>query len=228
MYTFCEKCKFKEFTFVKPQLVKDCDLLIIGQNPGAEEQKEGYPFCLKGKCGNFLRTRYLPQFDKKGIKYSITNALKCGTPNNKTPTKKELDICKPSLIEDIKYCNPKLILTLGKPALMALTGITSAITPLVGKILYDYSPPICVCLHPSTVISYGKDLKEFEKGILPALKYFDTQEELEYRTQENIEPLSFTVGLDIETTGLLPIKHKIKSVSISEGKKAIFSEIEDD
>lgn len=222
---YCEKCKYKEFTYVPPSLVKNSDLLIVGQNPGAEEQEEGKVFM--GKCGQFLRN-YLTSFDKKGIIYSITNALKCGTPNNKTPTKKELEICKPLLLQDIEYCSPKLILTLGKCAFISLTGKIESITPLIGHILYEYPVPILVGLHPSAVTGYGKDRALFEKGILPALKFFDTKVEMSYKVENSIPAYNFPVGLDIETTSLCPYKGKIRSVSVSNGKKGIFAEVEDE
>lgn len=219
---FCEKCKYKDFEYIAPELIPNSDLLIVGQNP--REEDKGKPF--SGESGKFLR-KYLTKFDEKAIIYSITNAFKCKTPNNKSPTKKEMEICHPNLLEDIKITKPKLILALGKCAYMALTGENIAITSYVGKIIYDYPIPIAVCLHPSAITGYGRSIGDFEKGFLPALKYFEKQEELPYKIVNTIPPYRFPVGLDIETNSLNPYKGKLRSVSISEGTKALFAEVEE-
>lgn len=224
----CKDCPYHEFGYVAPQLQKDSDILFVGQNPGKEELKAGIPFCPKGDSGDLLR-RYLAELDTKGIKYSITNALKCGTPNNKTPTPKELKKCKHHLEADIAETTPKLIVALGKPALIALTGLNKSILKLNGKVLREYTPPILVCVHPSFIVRNAyKNIAIFEAGILPALSYFDKAQEIEVRTEVTVEPTEEEVGFDIETTSLLPHLGIIRCFSISDGDKAIFVEIEGD
>lgn len=222
----CEGCKFKEEGYVAPILIEKSDILIVGQNPGANEIEEGYPFCRSGDCGKLLR-KYTDIMEKKELKVSITNAMKCGTPNNKTPTKKETEVCKDKLNEDIRITTPKLIVVLGKVAMTAITGLTGKITTLNGHILREYSPPVLVCIHPGRVIR-NKDEKEFEKGILPAIKYFDKPVDIEYKVKETIPPNIEPVGFDIETTSLKPQRGELKCFSVSDGKKAIFVEVTED
>lgn len=222
----CENCPFKDFGYVPPELKPNSDILFVGQNPGQEELKIGYPFCHKGNSGKLLRS-YIEELDKKGLIYSITNALKCGTPNNKTPTPKQVQVCIDKLQEDIKFTTPKLIVALGKPALTALTGLKTGILKLNGHILRQYNPPIAVCVHPSFVNRRGRDLKIFEKGILPALKYFDKEIKVEYKEVITILPTEEEIGFDIETDSLQPHLGKIKCFSVSDGNTALFVEIEE-
>lgn len=222
----CDDCPYKEYGFVKPELHPNSHYLFVGQNPGQEELKAGYPFCEAGQSGALLRS-YLRELTDKGFIYSITNAFKCGTPNNKTPTPKEVELCNPYLLEDIAYTNPKLIVALGKPAMIALTGIKSSILELNGHILRQFNPPVLICVHPSYVLRQGRDLKVFEKGILPALKYFDEAKEVEVKVVETIPPTDEVVGFDIETSSLHPHTGIIKCFSVSNGDKVIFVEIEE-
>lgn len=213
----CEGCPFTDEGYVAPQLVKNCFVLFVGQNPGQEELKMGYPFCTRGQSGKMVR-KYLDRFP---YTFSVTNALKCGTPNNKTPTKKQLLRCKYKLDEEIAYCNPKLIVVFGKPALLAVTGLSVAITPLNGKILRDFDLPVLVCLHPS-YIKRIKDEQLFEKGILPAFKFFEKQEPLPFKIKKEVEPTDEAVGFDLETTNLRPQFGELKSFSVSDGERAVF------
>jgi uracil-DNA glycosylase family 4 len=218
----CIDCPYKA-SYVAPQLRHNTDIMFIGQNPGEEEIKDGYPFSQKGKCGSFLR-RYIAKL-KPEIVVSITNAVKCGTPNNKAPSVKEIRKCNDILLEEIGYCNPKLIVVLGKTAMIAVTGVKEGILKWNGKIMFDREPPVLVCVHPSFIIR-GKDLKIFEKGILPMYAFFDEGEDIEVKDVNELESTDEEVGFDIETTSLRPQTGKILCFSVSNGKKALYGEIE--
>ncbi len=224
---YCDSCPYRGLGYVEPQLIENSGVLFIGQNPGAEEVKDGYPFSVNGKCGEVLR-KYLKVLDEKKIVYSITNAVKCHTPNNKIPSKKEGLLCLDKLQADIDYCNPKLIVVLGKVALRSLTNITDSILKLNGHILKDFSTPVLVCVHPSYVLRQGKSEAVFEKGILPALSYFDKENEVEIIDRDSVEPTDELVGFDIETSSFKALKGKIKCFSVSNGEQAVFVGVEDE
>lgn len=221
---YCDSCPYRGLGYVEPQLIENSGVLFIGQNPGVEEVKDGYPFSVNGKCGEVLR-KYLKVLDEKNITYSVTNAVKCHSPNNKIPSKKEGALCLDKLQADIEYCNPKLIVVLGKVALRSLTSITDSILKLNGHILKDFHIPVLVCVHPSYVLRQGKSEAVFEKGILPALSYFDKENEVEIIDRDDIDCTSEEVAFDIETSSLRPLKGKIKCFSVSNGEQAIFVRI---
>jgi uracil-DNA glycosylase len=65
-------------------------ILLVGEAPGALEDKQGRPFC--GRAGKFLDGL----LDRCGLKRSdvfITNSVKCHPPNNRPPRSKELQTC---------------------------------------------------------------------------------------------------------------------------------------
>lgn len=228
---FCAECPFKDWGYAEPELIKDSDILFVGKNPQREDVEEDQPFTRTGDAGKILR-QYLKLFDEKGLVYSITNAVKCGSPGKKDPGLKVIRRCAPLLKDDIEYTKPKLIVVLGKIALTAMTGIRTGITKLNGHILREYDIPILVCLHPAS-ICYSKDSekaeKQFQKGIYPALYFFDEQEKLPYAIKRTLQPSEEEVGFDIETNELNPLVPgaTLRCFSVSDGKKALFVKVQD-
>ncbi len=88
-------------------------IMLIGQNPGEEEDKQGKPFV--GKSGKYLN-KILNENKINRKKIYITNVVKCKTPKNRKPTKKEIEFFMPFLIEQIKTIKPKIIILLGEVA----------------------------------------------------------------------------------------------------------------
>lgn len=91
----------------------DAEIMLIGQNPGAEEAKLGRPFV--GRSGKYL-DKVLKENNINRASLFITSVVKCKTPGNRKPTKKEVEACLPLLIEQIKSIKPKLIVLMGKLA----------------------------------------------------------------------------------------------------------------
>lgn len=89
----------------------DSNVVIIGQNPGEQEEKSGMPFV--GRSGKFL-TKTL---EKNGIDRNliyITNLVKFRTKNNAEPTQDYIDKSMPFLLEELRAINPKIVVLLGK------------------------------------------------------------------------------------------------------------------
>jgi len=85
-------------------------LMIIGEGPGFDEDKQGRPFV--GKAGQLLNTI----LSKLGIarqKVYISNVVKCRPPGNRTPLEKEVQACSPNLELELAITSPKVIITLG-------------------------------------------------------------------------------------------------------------------
>ncbi len=91
----------------------DAKVMLIGQNPGAEEDKQGRPFV--GRSGKYL-DKILRENNIKRETLFITSVVKCKTPGNRKPTRREIEECLPLLIEQIKNINPKLIVLMGEVA----------------------------------------------------------------------------------------------------------------
>ena len=238
----CAACPFQDEQTVDPIIQKSSDFLFIGEAPGEQEVIHNEPFfdgaseAGDGENAGAVFHKYLDPLLKK-YRCSITNVVKCHPPGNKTPTKKEYSCCLSRLESEIKYCNPKLIVVLGKTAYKAVTGEDCRITDLNGKMLTGYPHKILVSIHPSYCLRTG-DYGKFEKGVLPAIHFFDKEVTLKYKAVKDIS-MTGVVALDIETTGLRPCgidvddegqrKHDglIRCVGVASGKEVLYAEIED-
>lgn len=89
----------------------DAELMFIGEAPGSQEDKIGKPFV--GASGKFL-TEMLETIGKVRDEVFITNIVKFRPPNNRDPLKDEIEACLPSLLEQIKVVEPKLVIFLGR------------------------------------------------------------------------------------------------------------------
>ncbi|PWL40937.1 MAG: uracil-DNA glycosylase [Bacillota bacterium] len=90
------------------------DLMLIGEGPGAEEDKNGVPFV--GAAGRLL-TDMLDAVDIDRDKLYVTNIVKCRPPKNRTPKDEEAAACLPYLQRQLEIIDPKVILLLGATAL---------------------------------------------------------------------------------------------------------------
>ncbi|MCD6177720.1 uracil-DNA glycosylase [bacterium] len=108
----CQKCPLWR-TRINPvpgQGSLKAKIMFIGEAPGANEDKEGKPFC--GAAGKVLdHLLEIVDLDRKDI--FITNILKCRPPQNRDPQKKEIEACAPYLERQIEIIKPKIICTLG-------------------------------------------------------------------------------------------------------------------
>ncbi len=88
------------------------EIMFIGEGPGANEDKQGIPFC--GASGKFL-DELLKSINLNRSDVFITNVVKCRPPENRDPLPQEIDICtKHYLFNQIEVINPKIICFLGR------------------------------------------------------------------------------------------------------------------
>lgn len=88
-------------------------IMLIGQNPGAEEQKTGRPFV--GRSGKYLN-KVLSANGMNREDIFITSVVKCPTVANRKPTDREIKGCLPLLMQQIKEVKPQLIVLMGAVA----------------------------------------------------------------------------------------------------------------
>lgn len=96
---------------------EDARILFVGQNPGQFEDKDGKPFV--GRSGKLLALLCTTAGIALRDTYR-TNAVRCWSPGNRKPTKEEVELCRPYLLEEIKQLKPTVIVTLGDTALQSL------------------------------------------------------------------------------------------------------------
>jgi DNA polymerase len=107
-------------------------VMLIGEGPGAEEDREGLPFV--GPSGRLL-DRMLASIglSRKAGDVYITNVLPWRPPGNRNPTDAEVAVCLPFLKRHIALARPKLIVLLGGVPARGLLGAREGITRLRGR-----------------------------------------------------------------------------------------------
>lgn len=105
-------------------------LVVIGEAPGAEEDRTGRPFV--GRAGELL-TRMLAAIDLPREEVWIGNAVKCRPPENREPRPDEVAACRPFLQAQLEALGPPLLLTLGSHATRLLLRTERGITSLRGR-----------------------------------------------------------------------------------------------
>ena len=131
-------------------------VMFIGEAPGADEDRNGVPFC--GVSGQLLDKMLGFIGLARDKNFYITNSLFWRPPGNRQPTPEELSICRPFVEKHIALVNPKLLILVGGTATQSLLGDTRGITRLRGQ-RFDYkndymdsSVPTQVIYHPSYLL----------------------------------------------------------------------------
>ena len=96
------------------------DWLLVGEAPGAEEDRLGEPFV--GQAGRLLDNMLAAIELNRGSNVYIANVLKCRPPGNRNPEPDEVAKCSPHLLRQIGLIQPKLILAMGRFAAQTLLG----------------------------------------------------------------------------------------------------------
>jgi DNA polymerase len=129
-------------------------LMLIGEAPGVEEDKQGRPFV--GRAGKILDDALrFTNLDRKDL--FITSVVKCRPPSNRIPTLKEIKTCNPYLKRQIDMIKPKVICLLGNIALQTFFKKTS-ISKLRGKAIKRDDQTYFCTYHPAAVL-YNASLK---------------------------------------------------------------------
>ncbi len=105
-------------------------IMIVGEGPGANEDKEGKPFV--GRAGKLLDKMLAAiKLNRKNV--YISNVVNFRPPMNRRPTDEEIKKYLPFLNKHIELINPKILLLLGATALNALIGNEVVISKARGK-----------------------------------------------------------------------------------------------
>jgi DNA polymerase len=129
---------------------RNADWLIIGEAPGADEDRLGEPFV--GQAGKLLDAMLASIGLTRGDNVYITNVLKSRPPGNRNPAPDEVAACRPYLLAQIELIQPKLILALGRFAAQSLLDTDEAIGRLRGRVHQFQGVPLVVTYHPAYLL----------------------------------------------------------------------------
>ena len=126
------------------------DWMLIGEAPGAEEDRLGDPFV--GQAGRLLDNMLAAiGLDRQRNVY-IANVLKCRPPGNRNPEPEEVAKCSPHLLRQIELVNPKLIVAMGRFAAQTLLETDASIASLRGTVHRYAGLPLIVTYHPAYLL----------------------------------------------------------------------------
>jgi DNA polymerase len=127
------------------------ELLVIGEAPGADEDKQGEPFV--GRAGQLLNEMLLAMGYKREAVF-IANIVKCRPPNNRDPRPEEALSCAPYLLRQIELIKPKVILSVGRISAQNLLKTDIAVGKLRGRIhrFGSEAIPLVVTYHPAYLL----------------------------------------------------------------------------
>ena len=123
--------------------------LVIGEAPGADEDRQGEPFV--GRAGQLLNSM-LTAIGLKREQVYIANVLKCRPPGNRDPKPEEAETCRPYLERQIALIKPGIILALGRIAAQNLLNTETPIGKLRGGVHRLGGVPVVVTYHPAYLL----------------------------------------------------------------------------
>lgn len=130
---------------------READWLIVGEAPGADEDRQGEPFV--GRAGQLLNAM-LKSLDLEREQVYITNILKCRPPSNRDPLPEEVICCEPYLQRQIVLLQPRIILAVGRVAAQNLLKTSAPLGRLRGNVhrYPDTAIPLVVTYHPAYLL----------------------------------------------------------------------------
>jgi DNA polymerase len=169
----CEKC---ELHTSRTQTVfgvgnPDADWLIIGEAPGADEDRQGEPFV--GRAGQLLNSMLLAMGLKREQVF-IANILKCRPPDNRDPKTGEVIACESYLRQQIDLIKPKIILAVGRIAAQNLLKVDTPIGKMRGN-QYQYPDsklPVIVTYHPAYLLRSPREKRKVWEDLKIAMRLY--------------------------------------------------------
>jgi DNA polymerase len=149
----CRACALHE---TRTQVVfgvgnREADLLVIGEAPGADEDRKGEPFV--GRAGRLLNAM-LFAIGLRREQVFIANILKCRPPGNRDPRPEEVAHCERFLTRQLELVRPKVILAVGRVSAQNLLRSSDAVGRLRGRVhaFGERRVPLVVTYHPAYLL----------------------------------------------------------------------------
>jgi DNA polymerase len=151
----CTKCRLAEgrtqVVWASGNLA--ADILFIGEAPGFHEDKQGEPFV--GAAGQLL-DKLLSEVGLDRTQVAIVNVIKCRPPGNRDPLPDEIEACRPYLEAQLRFMQPKVIVTLGNFATRFMTGQPTGITKARGHRYRFGDACVIPTFHPAAALRGGR------------------------------------------------------------------------
>ena len=149
----CQKCPLgatrNKFVFGVGN--PEADILLIGEAPGADEDRQGEPFV--GRAGKLL-DKILEAIGFTRDHIYIANILKCRPPGNRDPQPAEMDECFPYLEQQIRLIRPHFICALGRIAAQRLLKVKTPLGKMRGQWFERYGAKVMVTYHPAALLRF--------------------------------------------------------------------------
>ena len=157
--TKCSLCKTRNKVVFGAGLERRPKIVFVGEGPSREDDLSGEPFV--GKSGQLLNAAI-----EKGLKLSrdevyICNVIKCRPSENRAPLPDEVAACSHYLYSQLELIKPDVIVTLGGPAQLALSGVEEGITKLRGKWQEWRGIRLMPTFHPAHILRKPEAKKSF-------------------------------------------------------------------
>jgi len=149
----CRKCKLAEtrHKFVFGEGNPNADIVLVGEAPGADEDRTGRPFV--GAAGQLL-TKILAAIQLTREEVFICNILKCRPPQNRNPQEDEIHACEPYLYKQIELIRPQFVLCLGLFAARTLLKTTRSLGELRSHVHTFGNAKLLVTYHPAALLRF--------------------------------------------------------------------------
>ncbi len=129
------------------------DLMLIGEGPGEQEDRQGLPFV--GPAGELL-TKILSAIGLQRDQVYIANMVKCRPPRNRDPQPAEVAACRGYLERQIELVRPKVIVLLGRVAAQNLLESDLSLSRLRGQWHTILGVPARATYHPAALLRYSQ------------------------------------------------------------------------
>lgn len=155
IHSACRKCRKCDLSSTRNNVVAakgnpSAKVFIIGEAPGEKEDITGFPFV--GRAGKMLDT-VLTSVDIDPLKDCyITNIVKCRPPENRRPTKDEINSCIFWLETQIDHLKPSIVILAGSTAVEGYLGIKEPITKVRGSWIIRDGIKFMPIFHPAYLL----------------------------------------------------------------------------
>jgi uracil-DNA glycosylase family 4 len=150
---------------------KNAEWMVIGEAPGAEEDRQGEPFV--GRAGKLLNAM-LQAIGLLRSQVYIANILKCRPPKNRDPQAEEVAYCEDYLKKQIELIQPKIILCVGRIAAQNLLKVDTPMDQMRGQ-FYEYpgsNTPVVVTYHPAYLLRSPQDKRKAWQDLQLAMRIY--------------------------------------------------------
>lgn len=155
IHSACRKCDRCDLSNTRNNVVvakgnPQAKIFIIGEAPGEKEDITGFPFV--GRAGKMLNT-VLHSVDIDPLEDCyITNIVKCRPPENRRPTKTEVETCLTWLDNQIRFLKPSIVILAGSTAVEGYLGIKDPITKIRGSWIVKDGIKFMPIFHPAYLL----------------------------------------------------------------------------